>query len=93
MAVMGASQRTRIVLLGASNVQMGRRGFIATALRAAGEGGADVLVAAGHGRSYGAWSHAGVRGLPGIVDSGLWPALERASVRGDDRASCAASSA
>jgi hypothetical protein len=74
---------TRIVLLGASNVQMGAGALIGEALRAieAGLGGgprADVLVAAGHGRSYGAWSRVLGRGLPGIVTCGLWAALESA---------------
>jgi hypothetical protein len=64
------------VVLGARNVQMSAPGLIAEALRAAGSPEADVLVAAGHGRSYGEWSRMMGRGLPGIVDCGLWPALE-----------------
>ncbi len=63
------------MLLGASNVQMGRGGLIAEALGAVGAG-AHVFVAAGHGRSYGEWSRVLLRGLPGIVSCGLWPALD-----------------
>ena len=69
---------TSIVLLGASNVQMGRSALIAEALRAAGSGpAAEVYVAAGHGRSYGEWSRAFARGLPGIAACGLWRALSK----------------
>lgn len=67
--------RETVVILGASNVQMCASGLIGQALRAAGAAEADVLVAAGHGRSYGEWSRMMGRGLPGIVDCGLWPAL------------------
>jgi hypothetical protein len=38
----------------------------------------EVFVAAGHGRSYGQWSRVAVRGLPGILECGLWPALAAA---------------
>lgn len=66
------------MLLGASNMQMSAGLLIREALRAAGGvgGPADVLVAAGHGRSYGEWSRMFARGLPGIASCGLWPALE-----------------
>jgi hypothetical protein len=75
-----AAPRTTIVLLGASNIQMSAGALIGEALRAAGvaEGGggaADVLVAAGHGRSYGEWTRMLARGLPGIASCGLWRAL------------------
>lgn len=33
-----------------------------------------VYVAAGHGRSYGRWSRVALRGLPAILDCGLWGA-------------------
>jgi hypothetical protein len=42
-----------------------------------GPGPLEVLVAAGHGRSYGRWSRVFVRGLPAIRDCGLWAALGR----------------
>jgi hypothetical protein len=62
----------RIVLLGASNLTIG----LPTVLRATrarlGPGPLEILVAAGHGRSYGQWSRVGIRGLPGILDCGLW---------------------
>lgn len=50
--------------------------------RALGGGPIEALAATGHGRSYGAWSRAGLRGLPGILDSGLWRALEAAPAGG-----------
>ncbi len=70
--------RPRAVFLGASNLIHGLPSAVAAARRALGGGPIEALVATGHGRSYGAWSRAGVRGLPGIVDCGLWAALDRA---------------
>ena len=67
--------RETVVILGASNVQMCGAGLIGAALGGSGAAAADVFVAAGHGRSYGEWSRTMGRGLPGIVDCGLWPAL------------------
>ena len=81
MDILGEMRET-VVILGASNVQMCASGLIGEALRAAGAAEADVFVAAGHGRSYGEWSRMMGRGLPGIVDCGLWPAL--ASRHGGD---------
>jgi hypothetical protein len=74
-------------LLGASNIQMSAGSLIGEALRAAqvasdGGGPADVLVAAGHGRSYGEWTRMFARGLPGIAACGLWPALASREVEG-----------
>lgn len=69
--------RPRAVLLGASNLSNGLPAAVAAARRALGGGPIDALAAAGHGRSYGAWSRAGIRGLPGILDCGLWRELER----------------
>lgn len=64
----------RLVLLGASNLTRG----IATVLRI-GRGlcpaPTDVLIASGHGRSYGVRSTVLGRTLPGITQCGLWPAL------------------
>jgi hypothetical protein len=82
-----AAPRTTIVLLGASNIQMSAGALIGEALRATGvQPGngtpADVLVAAGHGRSYGEWTRMFARGLPGIADCGLWPALASRNVEG-----------
>jgi hypothetical protein len=42
-------------------------------------GPSDVLVAAGHGRSYGRYSKVLIRGLPGITSSGLWSHLDSGS--------------
>jgi hypothetical protein len=69
---------TRVVLLGASNLTTGLPTAIAIGGARLGSGAMDVLVAAGHGRSYGRWSRLFVRGLPAILDCGLWPALAAA---------------
>jgi hypothetical protein len=67
----------RVVLLGASNLWLGLAAVVETACRLAGRP-LDVLAACGHGRSYGLRSTLlWLRDLPGIVECGLWPALER----------------
>jgi len=65
----------RIVALGASNLT---RGFhtIVSAARSAWGAEVQILAALGHGRSYGASSRIAFRTLPGILQSGLWRALE-----------------
>jgi hypothetical protein len=65
----------RVVALGASNLT---RGFptVLSVARAAWGPGVEVLAALGYGRSYGAHSRALFRRLPGILESGLWSALE-----------------
>ena len=65
----------RVVVLGASNLT---RGFPAVVSSARAEWGreVEVLAAPGLGRSYGAHSRVLFRRLPGILESGLWPALE-----------------
>lgn len=66
----------RVVLLGASNLT---RGF-ATALGVLKHRRSeplDVLAALGNGRSYGMYARLLGRGLTGILDCGLWPALDR----------------
>jgi len=65
----------RIIALGASNLTRGFQTVVATA-RAAWGPGVEVLAALGHGRSYGAPSRLFFRTLPGILESGLWRALE-----------------
>ncbi|MGH7264299.1 MAG: SGNH/GDSL hydrolase family protein [Candidatus Rokuibacteriota bacterium] len=65
---------TRVVLLGASNLTMGLPAVLATVRDVLGAEPLEIFVAAGHGRSYGRWSRVFVRGLPGIVGSGLWAA-------------------
>jgi hypothetical protein len=67
----------RVVLLGASNLTMGLPTVLGIARTRLGPGPLEVLVAAGHGRSYGRWSRVFVRGLPAIRDCGLWTALGR----------------
>ncbi len=66
---------SRIVALGASNLT---RGFhtVVSAARSAWGPETQILAALGHGRSYGASSRVLVRTLPGILESGLWKALE-----------------
>jgi hypothetical protein len=66
---------SRLVALGASNLT---RGFhtVVSAARASWGPEIEVLAALGHGRSYGAPSRVLIRTLPGILESGLWRALE-----------------
>jgi len=64
-----------LIAIGASNLSRGLPRLVATAR--AREGPADVLVAAGHGRSYGANSRVAWRRLPSILRCGLWQALDR----------------
>jgi hypothetical protein len=68
---------SRVVLLGASNLTMGLPLVLGAARARLPPGPLEIFVAAGHGRSYGRWSHALVRGLPAIRDCGLWAALDR----------------
>jgi hypothetical protein len=63
------------VALGASNLTRGFHNVVA-AVRAAGGPEVEVLAALGHGRSYGARSRVFWRTLPGILECGLWAALE-----------------
>lgn len=65
----------RVVALGASNLTRGFETVVSTA-RAAWGPDIEVVAALGHGRSYGAQSRVLVRTLPGILQSGLWRALE-----------------
>lgn len=65
----------RAILLGASNVTLGFP-ILLQQLRRRQTGPLDVFAAHGHGRSYGNWSRALGRELPGILQSGLWKALE-----------------
>lgn len=65
----------RVVALGASNLTRGFQAVVSTASAAWGPR-VEVLAALGHGRSYGARSQLVFRGLPGILESGLWRELE-----------------
>lgn len=66
----------RLVALGASNLTRGLHALVSLSQQAWGRD-AHVLAALGHGRSYGVTSRFLVRSLPGILDCGLWRALER----------------
>jgi hypothetical protein len=72
-----ATDTARVVCLGASNLTLGFQPLLSAARSAWGPG-VRVLAALGLGRSYGAASRVLFRALPGILDSGLWPALESA---------------
>jgi hypothetical protein len=65
----------RVVALGASNLTRGLHTVVATAREAWGPE-VEVLAALGHGRSYGAPSRILARTLPGILECGLWRALD-----------------
>lgn len=65
----------RVVALGASNLTRGFHTVVSTA-RAAWGPDVEIVAALGHGRSYGTRSRVLFRTLPGILDSGLWRALE-----------------
>ncbi|MFM7137824.1 MAG: SGNH/GDSL hydrolase family protein [Planctomycetota bacterium] len=76
-----------MVAIGASNLSRGLPGL--TTIVRAGTGRPDFLVAAGHGRSYGANSRVAWRRLPSILRSGLWRALDRLEPTGAARPVCA----
>lgn len=65
----------RVVALGASNLTRGLQSVVAAARDEYGRD-VDIVAALGHGRSYGADSHFLARRLPGILQSGLWRALD-----------------
>ncbi|HVS62634.1 MAG TPA: hypothetical protein VMT85_03910 [Thermoanaerobaculia bacterium] len=68
--------RPVIAVLGASNVVLGLPELIATVRGATGEAH-DLLVAGGHGRSYGLRTRVLGRGLPSIRESGILEDLRR----------------
>jgi len=68
----------RLVLLGASNACNGLSVIVDTARRLYDQP-LEVMTAIGHGRSYGRDEWVFFRGLPGILHSGLWPALDAAA--------------
>lgn len=67
--------KNRLLLLGASNLTMSQRMIIQLMQQRCGSP-SEVLVAAGHGRSYGQSSQVLMRGLPGILECGLWRQLD-----------------
>jgi hypothetical protein len=71
------SDRPRVVVLGASNVTRGISTIFETARLAVG-GPIDLYAAFGHGRSLGLYTRVLGRGLCGMLDAGLWRALDDA---------------
>ena len=69
----------RIVLLGASNLARNIATVVQTACNTWGTP-ADLLMAAGHGRSYGVASRVLGRTLPGIIECKLWSVLSQQHV-------------
>jgi hypothetical protein len=65
------------VVIGASNLTRGMDVVVKTA-RAVWDQPLEIYAALGHGRSFGMTSRVLFRQLPGVLDSGLWPALEAA---------------
>lgn len=70
----------QVVLLGASNLSRALPTVLEQSRCALG-GPCRFLIAAGHGRSYGGTSWLMCRALPGIVESGLWEALDGSGAR------------
>lgn len=68
-----ASPARTVLLLGASNISLGLRPILHT-LRSGLEGDLNVLVAAGHGRSYADRTVTFGRSLPGLLRCGAWSA-------------------
>lgn len=66
----------RLVALGASNLTRGLPNLVSAARSCSGPE-VEILAALGLGRSYGMESRVLARTLPGILDSGLWRALEQ----------------
>jgi len=76
-----ATEPPVVVALGASNLSRGLP-RLAAAVRSR-VAAADFLVAAGHGRSYGAASRVAWRRLPSILRCGLWRAVDRLGAAAD----------
>jgi hypothetical protein len=72
---MPAEDGRRLIALGASNLTRGLRVVVETA-RQLSPGPLEVFTALGHGRSYGTRSRFLARELPGILECGLWRAIE-----------------
>jgi len=75
-AVVAGGQRPLVVAVGASNLSRGLARLVAVVNQWAG-GPVDLLVAAGHGRSFGANSRVWNRRLPSVLGCGLWRSLDR----------------
>jgi hypothetical protein len=74
------AERPLVVVTGASNVALALP-HVVTAFAERVRAPFDLVLAHGHGRSYGVRSHFLARELPPILDCGLWSALERARGR------------
>ncbi len=68
------SPRPRFVVLGASNISRSLPAIVQAAENHAG-GPMELVIAAGHGRSFGLRTTFLGRSLPGILQSGIWSAL------------------
>jgi len=73
----GTPPTRRVVLLGASNLTLGI-GTVLDAVQASWRQPAAIFTTMGHGRSYGRSTRVLGRQLPGILQSGLWSALQAA---------------
>lgn len=71
----------RAIVLGASNVALGLP-VVVEAAEACLPGPVEMVCAGGHGRSYGRFSRALFRGLPGILEAGLWRWLDQSTTDG-----------
>ena len=69
-------ERTLVVALGASNLSRGMSRLL-QASRCCSSSAVDLVVAAGHGRSYGVNSCIWKRRLPSILESGLWRSIDK----------------
>lgn len=67
--------QNRIILLGASNLTLSLR-LVTHLMQQRFSGPSEILAAVGHGRAYVVSSQAMSRGLPGIVECGLWRQLD-----------------
>lgn len=79
MSELEPPQRVRLILLGASNLTKGISLILDAARRGLDMKQGDcfeVMLAYGHGRSYGMESRIFGRSLPGILECGLWDAMQ-----------------
>lgn len=77
--------RARVVILGASNVTRCISTIVETARMTIGQP-LDVYAAFGHGRSLKMYTRVFGRGLCGLLDAGLWSALDGCAARDDSYA-------
>ena len=75
----------RIVLLGASNLTQGFETIVSLCGAHQGRDPVHIYTAMGHGRSYGNWSRYFLRKLPGILQCGLWDALNESPAKDENQ--------